>query len=90
MRAFFRMFVLLAIVLTLVALPSVVMAAGGQSLSATVATMFGASGSGDLKAKAAASSPASAGWDGATSDATPDSAYSHAASTACVSNRAAS
>jgi photosystem II stability/assembly factor-like uncharacterized protein len=42
------MFVLLAIVLTLVTLPSVVMAAGGQSLSATVATMFGASGSDDL------------------------------------------
>src|SRR5215204_4383509 len=36
MRASFRMFVLLAIVLMLVALPSVVMAAGGQSLSATV------------------------------------------------------
>ena len=44
MRASLRIFVLIAVVLTLVALPSVVMAAGGQSLSATVATMFGASG----------------------------------------------
>ena len=48
MRASLRIFVLLAVVLTLVALPSVVMAAGGQSLSATVATMFGASGSDDV------------------------------------------
>ena len=48
MRASLRVFVLLAVVLTLVALPSVVMAAGGQSLSATVATMFGASGSDEI------------------------------------------
>ena len=41
MKASFRTLVLLAIVLTLVALPSVVMAAGGQSLTDTVATMFG-------------------------------------------------
>ena len=44
MRASLRIFVLIAVVLTLVALPSVVMAAGGQSFSATVATMFGAAG----------------------------------------------
>jgi photosystem II stability/assembly factor-like uncharacterized protein len=43
MRASFRTFApLLALVLALVALPSVVMAAGGQSLSATVAAAFGA------------------------------------------------
>ena len=43
MRASFRTFaLLLAFALALIALPSVVMAAGGQSLSATVATAFGA------------------------------------------------
>jgi hypothetical protein len=48
MRASLRIFVLIAVVLTLVALPSVVMAAGGQSFSATVATMFGAAGGNDV------------------------------------------
>lgn len=43
MRASFRTFaLLLAFALALIALPSVVMAAGGQSLSATVAAAFGA------------------------------------------------
>lgn len=48
MKASFRTFALLVIVLTLVALPSVVMAAGGQSLTATVASVFGSSIDNDL------------------------------------------
>lgn len=47
MRASLRILVLLAVMLAVVALPSVVMAAGGQSLSATVATMFGVPGRDD-------------------------------------------
>jgi photosystem II stability/assembly factor-like uncharacterized protein len=47
MKVSFRTLVLVAIVLTLVALPSAVMAAGGQSLTATVATVFGSAAHSD-------------------------------------------